>query len=338
MKLKEATKLRFSKIIQRKKLKWGVAGCGKFSETAIMPAIEALQRSQLVSVYSHDLKRAKSLATKFSASGAFDDYSEFLRQDFDIVYIGSANADHYQQVIEAARAGKHILCEKPLAMNSIQAREMVEECEKNNVVLSINYVHRFHPLSVKAKELIERGYIGKIVHITASFDIDYVPDENFRFRKEKSGGGALRDLGTHMIDVLRFFGGEVDSSSGYIDNIVYKSEVDDFATGMVKFEKGGYGNFSCSFSVKAGFNRIEIIGHKGSISIENLVGGRDKSVKLTINLAGEGKKSFRRRGNKINFRLKALQNDMLKGLRPEVSGSDGYKNMLIMESIENVSL
>jgi len=338
MKLKEATKLRFSNIIKRKKLKWGIAGCGRFSETAVLPVLTSLQRSQVVAVYSKDYNRAKTLGNKFAAQSAFSDYTEFLKSDFDIVYIGSKNADHYKQVMEAARAGKHILCEKPLAITSVQAREMVEECEKNNVVLSINYVHRFHPLSVKAKELIERGYLGKIVNITANFDIDYVPDENFRFRKEESGGGALRDLGTHMIDVLRFFGGEIAEAHGFVDNIVYKSEVDDFAGGIVKFERGGYGNFSCSFSVKKGFNRIEIIGHKGSLSIENLVGGRTKPVKLSINLEGEARKSFRRRGNKLLYRFRALQNDMLAGKRPEVNGADGYRNMLIMESIEHVSV
>lgn len=335
MKITEATKQRLNKIIKRKKLKWGIAGCGNFAENAVMPGLEDIKRSQIVSVYSHDLNRAKALANKFSAPGAFNDYSEFLKSDFDIVYIGSRNSDHYKQVLEAAKAGKHILCEKPPAMNSLEAAEMAKVCESNSVILSYNYVHRFHPISRKTNEIITRGYIGKIVSVKASFDIDYAPDANFRFKNEQSGGGAMRDLGTHMIDLLRYFGGEIADAKGFTDNIVYNSEVDDFGGGIVHFEKGGYGLFTCSFSAKRGINKVEITGHKGTLVIDGLIGGRDKSVKLSINLTGEAKKSFRRRGNKLNFRLKDLQNSMLQGKIPEVTGEDGYKNMLIIEKIEN---
>src|SRR5690606_3268170 len=117
----------------------------------------------------------------------------------------SANAHHYEQVIKAAKAGKHILCEKPLSITSSAAEEMVKACEENNVQLAVNYVYRFNPLVLKAKELIDKEYIGKLVSINLSFNINFYPDDNFRYEKALSGGGALRDLGTHMIDLLRFF-------------------------------------------------------------------------------------------------------------------------------------
>ena len=145
------------------KLKWGVAGCGNFTEFGFLPAFQQLKRSKLVSVYSSDLNRAKSIATKFNAKSSFDNYSEFLKSDFSCLYIGSKNSDHHWQVIEAAKAGKNILCEKPISLNSQQAEEMVNVCKENNVFLTINYVHRFHPMSYKAYEIINKGMIGKIV-------------------------------------------------------------------------------------------------------------------------------------------------------------------------------
>ena len=104
----------------------------------------------------------------------------------------------------------------------------------------INHLHRFHPLVQKAKELINNQMLGKIVSISATYNIDISPGDNFRFKKELSGGGVLRDLGGQMIDLLRFFGGNIIDVKAYMDNVVYKSDVEDFASAIVKFEKNGY--------------------------------------------------------------------------------------------------
>ena len=222
--------------IKRKiqKLKWGIAGCGYYAEHTFIPALAFLRRSTLNSLYSHKISRAKQLADKSGAGGYFDNYDEFLKSDINCVYVSSVNSDHYEQVIKAAKAGKHIFCEKPIAINSEQAQEMVEVCKENKVLFSVNYVHRFHPHVVKAKGIIKNQTLGKLVSVSASFNIDFAPGENFRFNKKQSGGGAFRDLGTHMIDLLRYFGGEITEINGYIDNLIYKSEVDDFAARIRK--------------------------------------------------------------------------------------------------------
>ncbi len=317
-----------------KKLKWGVAGCGKFMEQTFLPTLLQLKKSKLVSVYSSSKERADFIADKFSALDSFNDFDEFLKSDFDALYIGSNNADHFEQVIRAAKAKKNILCEKPLSLNSAQAEEMVRVCNENNVFLSVNYVHRFHPLVVKAKELISRQMIGKIVNINVNFNIDLPPNENFRFKKSLSGGGALRDLGTHLIDVLRFLGGEIDDIKGFVDNVVYKSEVDDYATAVVKFRDSGYGSFSVSFNSKKSFNRIEVVGVKGALSVDNLIGSKSSAAKLTIDLVGEGRKAFRRRANKMIHLLKSVQDSFLSNSKPSVTGEDGLINMKLMEKLE----
>jgi predicted dehydrogenase len=297
--------------------------------------MQFLKKSKLDSLYSHDIKRAASLANKFSASGYYDDFDAFLEGDFDAVYIAGKNSDHYEQVLKSANMGKHILCEKPLAMNSREAEEMVKVCRENDVKLAVNYTHQFHPLVKKAREILDKEMLGKIVSISMNFNTDFPPNENFRFKISESGGGALRDLGTHLINLLRFFGGEIAEINGYVDNIVYKSEVDDYATGIVKFEKSGYGYFSASFNNKKAFNRIEILGHKGSLSIENLIGKRStQPVKMTIDLEGEAKKAFRRRANKLVYMLRSVQKSFIEGSGAPVSGEDGLVNMRLMEKLE----
>lgn len=321
-----------------KKLKWGVAGCGKYAEQTFIPTIKLLRKSVLTSLYSNDLVRAKSLAEKFGIDKHFSNYEEFLKSDINAVYISSTNANHYPQVIEAAKAGKHILCEKPLALTSSEAEEMVKVCDQNNVQLSINYIFRFHPLIIKSKEIISNQMLGKIVSINLSFNSDAPPDSNFRFNKSQSGGGALRDLGTHMIDLLRYFGGEIISINGVLDNIIYTSEVDDFSCAIVKFANGGYGFFNVSFNNKKSFNRMEILGHNGAVSLDNLIGGRLLPTKLTILLDGEAKKAFRKRGNKQLNLLRSVQKSFLKNQTPHVTGYDGLINMKLMEELESKCL
>lgn len=317
-----------------KKLKWGVAGCGRYAEHTFIPTLTFLRRSVVQSFYSRNINRAKELADKSGASGYFDNYDEFLKSEIDSVFVASDNAHHYQQVVQAAEAGKNILCEKPIALNSKQAEEMIETCKQNNVLLAVNYIHRVHPHVIKAKEIIKNQTIGKLVSVNVSFNIDFSPDSNFRFNKELSGGGVLRDLGTHMIDLLRFVGGEIVDINGQIDNVVYSSEVEDFASAIVKFEKGGYGYFNVSYNCKKAFNRIEILGHTGAMSIENLIGVKIVPSKLTIQLEGEAKKSFRKRGNKFLFMIRAVQKSFLKKQPPPVTGEDGLINMKLMEELE----
>jgi len=317
-----------------KKLKWGVAGCGRFTEHTFIPTLKFLRRSSVGSFFSHNISRAKQLAERSGASGYYNNYDEFLKSDIDCVFVGSVNAHHHLQVIKAAEAGKNILCEKPLAITSTQAEEMVDACKRNNVFLAVNYLHRLHPHVIKAKELIKNQTIGKLVSANVSFNLDFPPTNNFRFNKQLSGGGALRDLGTHMIDLLRFFGGEISEINGYMDNVIYNYDVEDFASALVRFENKSYGSMNVSYNTRQAFNRIEILGHTGAISIENFIGMKGVPSKLTIQLDGEAKKSFRKRGNKFLFMMRAIQKSFLKNQTPPVTGEDGLINMKLMEELE----
>ncbi|MBN2571288.1 MAG: Gfo/Idh/MocA family oxidoreductase [Ignavibacteriales bacterium] len=324
------------KITNRKnnKLKWGAAGCGRFLENTFIPSFQQLKKSKLVSVYSGDIERAKHISKKFHIPFANNNFEEFLKSDFNVLYISSVNADHYEQVIKGAKAGKHILCEKPLALNSKQAKKMVEVCKENNVMFSVNYVHRFHPILIKTKELLNKNLIGRIISVSADFCINFPPGGNFRHIKKLSGGGALRDIGTHMIDILRFLCGEINDIIGYVDNIIYKSEVDDFASAIIKFDNNNYGRFNVSYSAKKAANRIEIFGHDGYICIDNLIGAKGGSAILTINTFNQTKKVFRKRANKQLQLLREFQKSIIRKTPLKVTGEDGLKNLVVMEKLE----
>ncbi len=321
------------KLPRLPRLNWGVAGLGNFAENSVIPTLLQLKRSNLVSVFSKDEERSEKIGKKFSAKSFAGNYEEFLNSGIEVVYISSANPDHYWQTIQALKAGKHVLCEKPMAMNSKEAEEMVRTAKENNVFLSVNYLHRFHPLLRKAKELLDKKFVGKVISISTDFNIDYPPDGNYRFHKEQ-GGGPLRDLGTHMFDVMRFLNGEITEVKGFKDNVIYQSEVEDFATGVVKFENGTYGNFAVSFNSSKSPNQIIVQGSKGYITIQNLIGKKFVPAKLTIDIEGETRKTFRRRANNLLIRMKEFQKSVLKNTTPEVTGEDGLQNLILIEKFE----
>jgi len=211
---------------------------------------------------------------------------------------------------------------------------MVEVCKKNNAILTINYVMRHHPIIKKTKEFLDRNMIGKIVSISMKFNYDFQPNDNFRFKISESGGGALRDLGPHMIDLMRYLGGEFNIITGVVDNVIYDIKVDDFAAALVKFDNGGYGDFNVSFNVSDPVNRIEILGSKGTIIIDNMIGKRNAASKMTIHLKNEGKKAFRRRANRQLFLLRDVQNAFIKNVQPLITAFDGLINMEIISKFE----
>ncbi|MCE1189406.1 MAG: Gfo/Idh/MocA family oxidoreductase [Ignavibacteria bacterium] len=317
-----------------RKLRWGVAGLGRFSEQSIIPALIKVRRAKIISVYSGTPERARYISEKAGIHEHFSDYTSFLQSPIDAVYIGSANHHHFNQVIQAAEAGKHVFCDKPLALTSAEAAQMVETCKKNNVFLAVNYVYRFHPLVKKAKELIANQTIGSVISMDAHFNMHAVPDTNFRFTKEMSGGGAMRDLGTHIIDLFRYLHGEMLPLFGCFDNVIYKSEVEDFASAMLRFEQGGYAYLNVSTNASKAFNRVEIIGSRGTILIENLISQKNAIPKMSIQIEGEARKAFRKRTNKLQNACKSITLSFLNNEEPLVTGLDGLINMQLMEALE----
>ncbi len=133
---------------------------------------------------------------------------------------------------------------------------------------------------------------------------------------------------------MRYLGGEISSISGTVDNVIYDSKVDDFAAALIKFENGGYGDFNVSFNVSEPVNRIEILGHRGTIIIDKMIGQRNAATKMTINLKDEGRKAFRRRANRQLRLLRDVQKAFLKNESPLITGEDGLINMQLMETLE----
>lgn len=176
--------------------------------------IEGLQRAgvQIQGVLGTSLDKSQATATRFGIPRAYSDLDELLNDEqVDVVHLTSPNRYHFEQTLRCLDAGKHVLCEKPLAMNSEESRQLVERAKSANVLTAVNYNVRFYPLCLEAAQRVQSGDIGDVFHITGSYVQDWLHQPtDFNWRVLAEEGGALRamaDIGTHWLDLIQSISG-----------------------------------------------------------------------------------------------------------------------------------
>ena len=203
-------------------------------------------------------------------------------KNIDVIDICTPNKFHAPVAIAAAKAGKHVICEKPISMTAKEAREMRDAANKTGVVNMVAFNYRRVPAIALAKQMIDEGKLGEIHHFNAVYYQDWLVDPEFpyvwRHDKTVGGSGAHGDMNAHTVDLARFLVGEITSVCGQekvfidkrkkADGSFGKVTVDDSMNFMVNFEKGAIGNFMATrFATgKKNFLRLEIFGSKGSIT------------------------------------------------------------------------
>lgn len=234
----------------------------------------------------------KAAAEKMGWESYATDYREVVsRPDIDLVDVATGNASHAEIAIAAAKAGKHVFCEKPLAMNVAEAKEMVQAVEQAGVKHCVNFNYRKLPAVQLAKRLIEEGAIGRIFHWRSVYLQDWIVDPNFplvwRLDKSQAGSGALGDLAAHSIDLAHFLVGKITSVSGLLETFIKERPlatsmgglqatsaqergpvtVDDGALFLARFENGAIGTFEATrFALgHRNGNMFEINGSEGSL-------------------------------------------------------------------------
>jgi predicted dehydrogenase len=254
----------------------------------------------LQAIAGRDEDGVKAAADKMGWASYETDWRRLIeRDDIDLIDIVTPNNTHAEIIIAAAEAGKHILCEKPLAMNLEQSQRVLAAVKKYDVVHMLCHNYRFAPAVQFAKKLIEEGRIGKIHHMRATYLQDWIIDPNFplvwRLRKEVSGSGAHGDLAAHILDLGRFLIGEFQEVVGMMETFIKerpigemtgglnakvesgtfgKVDVDDTSAFLARFVNGAVGVFEATRFAggNRNGNRFEINGEKGSIrwDMENM--------------------------------------------------------------------
>lgn len=252
-------------------LKWGIIGAGLISERNTIPAMLKTESSDILAIMDVNENRAKDILQKFSIPNYYTKEEDLLRnKDIEAVYIATPAFLHVKQVVQAAEYGKHILCEKPMALTIEECEKMIDACEKNNVRLAMGFMMRFHPYHLKVKELIETKKIGDIVKARIQWNFWYPPKENglWRHDPQLSGGGSMMDVGIHCVDLLRFLIGEIEEVYALTSNKIFQYPVEDTSTLLLNFKTGEHGIVDNSFAMDSASspNGLEIYGTKGIIT------------------------------------------------------------------------
>lgn len=245
---------------------------------------------KLISICGLPEESVKEAARRFGFLEYTTDWKEVVKDDrISIVDVATPNYLHAEPSIEAAKAGKNVICEKPMARNAKEAKGMRDAVKRYGVKNICGFNYRMVPAIVLAKNLIMDGKLGRIYHYRARYLQEWIADPNFpmiwKLRKAESGSGALGDLGAHIIDLGRFLCGEVESVMSVMSTFIKeryneetkkkeKVEVDDAFASVVEFENGAIGTLEASRFChgRKNYNTIEINGEKGSIwwDLENM--------------------------------------------------------------------
>jgi predicted dehydrogenase len=315
---------------------WGIIGAGDIARKQTAPAINKARNAELVAVMRRTMQQAQEFAHEFGAARAYDSTEALLADpDVDAVCIATPTYLHARQTIAAAKAGKHILVEKPMAMSTAECRIMIETCERQGVHLMVCYYQRFNARHQKTRELVEAGAIGQVTMAQARQAFPYPPEaENWRQVPNLGGGGALMDVGVHCIDTLRYILGKVKAVTALVDTLAYDYKVDDTATLLLHFQNGVQAVVSAAFSVPEtdveSLNTLEVCGTGGRIWTSPIHSKDSQGVLRLIKPAGEQQFSFEQ---STHVTLIEAFGRSIEGHEPvPVAGSEGLRGLAIVEA------
>jgi predicted dehydrogenase len=326
-----------------KRARYGVIGFGRFADKAIASAIRLSHNSELVAIQNRSLTKAKEAATAFDIPLAFDSVAELVAHpDVDAVFIVSANSAHCSETILTAEAGKHVICEKPMAMNVAECQRMIDACKKSNVKLMVGHMLRLSPLVRRMKELVQSGAMGKIIHADSSFIYDArLSTRTWLLERNIAGGGPTFDVGVHCFDTMRFIlDDEVVSVKGELSPTPTSKRTDSSAQLMVRFAAGTIGTVFTSYDAPIRESFIEILGTEARISaLDFTVGGRQAELMIEKRTGAASPQVVVEKFDVPNLyaeEVSHFSNCILTNSEPALSGENGLMNQRILDTVMNL--
>ena len=248
-------------------VKWGIIGAGNIA-VKFATALNSLDHTEITAIASRDMTKAQNFADRFHIKKAYGSYEELVDDpEIDVIYIATPHTEHRNHTKLCIEAGKAVLCEKPFALNEIEARDMFEAAQNKNVFLMEAMWTKFLPVTKIVKQWISNKIIGEIKYINISFGFRAEFDPNSRLYDPKLGGGALLDVGVYPISyVIHLMGRLPDKirSNAYIG----KSKVDEMNVITFQYNEGMMANISSAINAATGDEAV-IIGEKGRIVVPN---------------------------------------------------------------------
>lgn len=333
-------------------IKWGVIGAGGIADRRMIPeGIIPGRNSELVAICEVNQQLVDRIGDKYGipASQRYTSAIELIANArVDAVYIATPNHMHKGQVLECAAAGKHVLCEKPLAVSLEDCDEMVESCAAAGVKLGVDFMMRFHRCHLALKQMIDNGQLGKLVMGRAELTCWYPPISGaFRQDPVLGGGGAFIDMGNHCLDVLEMFFGRTRRVSMLTENLVQDYPAEDTSVCLLQFASGAVGMIDALFNVPdaASHNALEVYGSLGSVTARGTI-GQASAGKLEAMLQGGQAGYDAQQGrdesgaqiiepepfNIYQAHIEAFCDAIINDTEPPISGEDGLWNERVVKA------
>ena len=250
-------------------VRFGFSGCGGFAERAVLPLLERVENAKAVAAC--DKRNIDAVCNKFGLT-TFDSLEEMLNSaDIQAVYVCSPNLFHKDQIITAAKAGKHVMCEKPMGLNAEECRQAIEVCKACNIKLGVDFCYPLAGAQQKAKQLVQEGAIGEVSHIHISFSLGSYNKETVGWRCDPkiSGGGPLMDVAPHMVHLASFFLEDTaESVMAYVRPPLTDTDIELDVVAIIEFSRGGRATIDTSF-VRGNTHSYSVVGQRGEIRAFN---------------------------------------------------------------------
>jgi predicted dehydrogenase len=315
-------------------VRYAVIGLGHIAQVAMLPAFaHARRNSRLTALVSDDRAKLKQLAGRYNVEHTFtyDEYDACLEQ-VDAVYIALPNSMHAEYTIRAARAGVHVLCEKPMAVTVEECRQMIAACRRHRVRLMIAYRLHFEEINLRVVDLVRRGRIGEPKFFNSSFSMTVRPGD-IRTKRDM-GGGSLYDIGVYCINAARYlFRAEPRQVTAISVNsgAAKLAEIDESTGALLRFEGDRVAAFVTSFNA-GDVAEYRIVGSKGQIHVDPAY---EYAEGLAYELTVEGKTTTKRIGKRDQFapQLLYFSDCILNNREPEPSGEEGLQDVRIVQAL-----
>ena len=320
-----------------KKIRWGILGAANIAVKKVIPSMQKGEYSEIVGIASRDLEKAKRAAHDLNIPKFYGSYDELINDaEIDAIYNPLPNDLHVEWTTKAAQAGKHSLCEKPLAMSADEARKLIETRDKTGVKIQEAFMVRTHPQWLAVRDLIKQNRIGDVQTINCFFSYFNADAGNIR-NKHENGGGALMDIGCYCINLPRFILNEEPRKVAAIIRRDEQSNIDKLTSAMLDFVSC-VTTFTCSTQLIP-FQRMQFFGTKGRIEVEIPVNiPTDTPTRIFVDNAGD------LYGGKVEtIEIPAadqytIQGDLfsraiLENSEQAISLEDSVKNMLVIDAI-----
>jgi predicted dehydrogenase len=323
----------------RKRVGYAVVGLGSIAEVAVLPAFRSSKKSKLVALVSHDQKRAEQLGAKFGVKNCYryEDYDRCLdHPGVDAVFIASVNGAHAEQTLRAAAAGKHVLCEKPMAHTVEDCRRMVEACKANRVGLMIAYRKYFEPGSVALKKLAVSGKLGRLRHMYSTYTeiVDPGKAQAWQLYRKLAGGGSLMDLGIYCVNTMRWVAGSAPieaSAYAWTEDPERFREVEDNIAFRLTHADGLVCHGASSFSaVAASF--LQVHGEKGWAAL-NPAFAFEEERRLFGKIQGRWFEQKFKVMDEFVLELDAFADCVRRRRDPEPDGMEGLRDIATIQAI-----